>query len=69
MKFTAFTAFVLVTIAFTASSADALTCYQRCLKEGESAAVCADSCYDRECYRRCIREGESSAVCKMGCRN
>ncbi|KAF9209076.1 hypothetical protein BGZ59_010293 [Podila verticillata] len=59
MKFTAFTAIVLATIALAASSAEALTCYQRCLKEGESAAV----------YRRCVREGESASYCKKSCRN
>ncbi|KAI9231161.1 MAG: hypothetical protein BYD32DRAFT_492192 [Podila humilis] len=69
MKFTAFTAIVLATIALAASSAEALTCYQRCLKEGESAAVCGDSCYDRDCYRRCVREGESASYCKKSCRN
>ncbi|KAG0026316.1 hypothetical protein BGZ81_006449 [Podila clonocystis] len=68
MKFTAFSVLVLATVAFTASTANAdMTCFQRCLHEGNTRRDCHNMCYDYECYRRCLKEGKDSYTCKVEC--
>ncbi|KAF9430739.1 hypothetical protein BGZ94_004508 [Podila epigama] len=66
MKFTVGTAaaMVLATIAFAASTADALTCYQRCIKDGGSGSYCSGQCYDKTCYRACIKDGFTWQYCQ-----
>ena len=47
------------------------TCYDTCLKKGDSESTCKNACYSvnpgKACYDKCVKSGKDAASCKKAC--